>query len=160
MVLEMGRLPPRRAIALSVLLSAVAVAAVAALAQGSSDHDAPGGVAARVQRVALRAAAGAGDRRPTSIAYTEGTRDAANRIAGGDIVPGSQRSYLVAIRGRFVLRGVSRPMGARPPRGTVLTLVLDARIWQVTDIGLSNRYPRLGRLGAVRTVPVPGRRSP
>ena len=44
------------------------------------------------------------------------------------------------------------PPGAPAPRGSVLTIVIDAHHGTVTDAGLSNRYPDVGALGAVRTL--------
>jgi hypothetical protein len=101
--------------------------------------------------LAMAAANGAGDRGPTLIQHSEGTREKANLIDSGDIVPGEQWSYLIAERGHFVLNDAPRPFGAPAPRGSVLTLIVDATTHQVTDTGLSNRYPDLAKLGPVTT---------
>jgi hypothetical protein len=105
----------------------------------------------RILGIARRAAADAGDRRPTLIQHSQGTRHRANKVDSGDGVPGCRWSYLIAERGHFILRDAHRPPGAPPPRGTVLTLVLDAQSADITDLGLSNRYPHLRRLGPVTT---------
>lgn len=105
----------------------------------------------RILRIALRAAASAGDRRPALIQHGQGTRRKANRLASGDIVPGCRWSYLIAERGHFVLRDAHTPPGAPPPSGRVLTLVVDAATTRVTDFGVSNRYPKLSGLGRVTT---------
>jgi hypothetical protein len=101
--------------------------------------------------IALRVATGAGDPGPKLIQHSEGAREAANRVDSGDIVPGDEWSYLIAERGRFILNGVSVPAGAQAPRGSVLTLIVAARSHEVTDLGVSNRYPHLWRLGPVTT---------
>jgi hypothetical protein len=101
--------------------------------------------------IALRGARAAGDPTPALIQHSRGTREAANRIGSGDVVPGDGPSYLIAERGRFVLTDVSIPAGALAPRGSVLTLIVAARSHEVTDVGVSNRYPDLARLGPVTT---------
>jgi hypothetical protein len=105
----------------------------------------------RILRIALTAAARSGDPTPTLIQHSQGTRHNANLVDSGDSVPGSEWSYLIAERGHFVLNDASRPRGARPPTGSALTLIVDATNGTVTDSGVSNRYPRLARLGPVRT---------
>jgi hypothetical protein len=81
-----------------------------------------------------------------------GTRFDAVRISSSDLVFEWNWSYLIAIRGDFTTAtGVPLPPGAKPPTGTVVTLVVDARTGQVTDSGLSDRYPPLGELGPVTT---------
>jgi hypothetical protein len=105
----------------------------------------------QILRVALRAAAGAGDPRPTLIQHAEGSRSAANFLASRDLIPSSAWSYLIAERGRFIAYGASPPLGAPLPRGSVMTIVVDAATGRVTDFGISNYYPPLARLGAVTT---------
>lgn len=114
----------------------------------------------QILRIALRAARSAGDREPRLIQHREGTRERANLVDAGDVVPGHRWSYLIAERGRFVFNRAPTPLGAHAPTGSVLTLIVDAATRQVTDSGLSNRYPDLSRLGPVSTdlrrVAVPG----
>jgi hypothetical protein len=105
----------------------------------------------RILRIAEAAAARAGDRRPTLIQHSEGGRHEANLVDSGEWVPGGAWSYLIAEQGHFVLKDVSLPLGARPPTGSVLTLIIDARTGEITDLGLTNRYPHLARLGLVHT---------
>jgi hypothetical protein len=102
-------------------------------------------------RIARRAAAQAGDPTPALIQHSAGTRHRANIVASGDRVPGKRWSYLIAERGSFVLRDVSVPPGAPAPRGTVLTIVVDAATGAPTDIGVSDHYPDLAALGTVTT---------
>lgn len=102
-------------------------------------------------RIALEVAATDGDRRPSLIQHAEATRYRANLIAGGDIVPGKTWCYLIAERGHFIAKNASYPPGGHPPKGTVITLVVDARTGGVLDFGLSDRYPKLRKLGTVHT---------
>jgi len=136
-------------LAACALAAAVAVSALAATgARAARPRLAKG----RILRIADRAAAAAGDPTPTLIQYSEGTASRANRVAGGDRVPGNRWSYLIAERGAFTQRDVPLPRGAGAPSGDALTLVVDAATGGVSDIGVSNRYPRLAVLGVVRTV--------
>lgn len=105
----------------------------------------------RILSIARSASRGAGDAHPTLIQHAEGTRFAANRIGGGDLVFQWNWSYLIAIRGHFVLTDASVPQGAHAPAGSVFTLVIDAATGQETDGGVSNRYPDLAELGPVTT---------
>jgi hypothetical protein len=59
--------------------------------------------------------------------------------------------YLIAEQGNFILKTAPILAGARAPRGSVLTLVVDASAGHITDVGASNRYPRLAALGPVTT---------
>jgi hypothetical protein len=154
----------RRLVIVSSIAVLVASGALAVASAGSRGAIAPSKPHLRERRIlaiALKAAAGAGDSTPTLIQHSEGSRYRANLVDSGDIVPGSQWSYLIAERGHFTLKDASVPSGARPPRGTVLTLILSARTGEVTDGGLSNRYPDLAKLGKVYTdrSPLTGRGS-
>lgn len=105
----------------------------------------------RILALAERAASNSGDPRPTLIQHAAGTRFSAVRISSGDLVFEWDWSYLIAIRGHFTATGASIPPGAKPPTGSVITLVVDARTGLVTDFGISNRYPPLAKLGPVTT---------
>jgi hypothetical protein len=105
----------------------------------------------RLLRIAKDAAARSGDPRPRLIQHAAGTRYDAVRIASGDLVFEWNWSYLIAERGHFICQACSVPRGAKPPSGSVLTLVVDAANGQVTDSGISKRYPPLRRLGHVTT---------
>lgn len=132
---------------------ALVVAAVATLGVGTSVASArEGGLSDhQIKRIALQAAKRAGDRHPSLIQHAAGRREQANKVASGDIVPGLTWCYLIAIRGRFVLNDVSTPPGAKPPTGTVMTLVVNARTGATLDFGVSNHYPDLKKLGPVTT---------
>ena len=106
----------------------------------------------RILALAERAASGAGDPKPTLIQHAVGTHFDAVRISSGDLVFEWNWSYLIAIQGHFIAFGATPiPPGAKPPTGTVITLVVDTRTGRVTDSGLSNRYPPLAELGPVTT---------
>ena len=105
----------------------------------------------RIVQIAERAAAQAGDPRPTLIQHSEGTRHGANLVSSGDGVPGRRWSYLIAERGNLILKDASVPSGARAPSGSVLTMIVDAATGRVTDGGVSDRYPHLATLGPVTT---------
>jgi hypothetical protein len=81
----------------------------------------------------------------------ESTRFDAVRISSGDLVFAWNWAYLIAERGHFTATGASYPPGAKPPTGSVLTLVVDARTGRATDSGIGSRYPQLARLGPVTT---------
>jgi hypothetical protein len=108
-------------------------------------------IEAAILAVALRAAARAGDPKPTLIQHSIGTRGKANRVASGEITGGQQRSYLIAERGRFAVRNSEGVPGSAVPRGSVITLVYDAKTRSVTDFGVQNNYPNLAALGPVTT---------
>jgi hypothetical protein len=154
----------RRLLTVSPIVVLVAGGALAAASAGSRGAVAPSKPHLRERRIlaiALKAAAAAGDSTPTLIQHSESSRYRANLVDSGDIVPGSQWSYVIAERGHFTLNDASVPSGAQAPRGTVLTLIVSARTGQVTDDGLSNRYPDLAKLGKVYTdrSPLTGRGS-
>jgi hypothetical protein len=85
------------------------------------------------------------------IQHSAGTRAEANLVASGDLVPGTQTSYLIAERGHFVLNDAPIPPGAHAPSGSVLTLIVNAATGQITDLGVSNTCPDLAKLGPVTT---------
>jgi hypothetical protein len=130
----------------------VAIAASFAAASSSPHRSQakPSAIEREIRHVALRAAARAGDPTPTLIQHSTGSRIDAERVASGDLVEGEQRTYLIAERGHFVLKGVG--IANETIRGSVITVVYDPKAKDVTDFGLSNRYPKLATLGPVTTV--------
>jgi hypothetical protein len=143
----------RRYLALAAILGLVAgctVAATSFATGGASARQAKSSATERsILRVALRAAAQAGDATPTLIQHSVGTRYRANLAASGEIAGGQQRSYLIAERGHFVLADVGP--GNQTIRGSVITLVYNAKTRDVSDYGLQNNYPNLAALGPVTT---------
>lgn len=105
----------------------------------------------RILALGEQVAARSGDPRPTLIQHAAGTHFEAVRISGGDLVFEWNWSYLIAVRGHFTATDAPIPPGAKPPTGTVITLVVDARSGRVTDFGISDRYPPLAELGPVTT---------
>ncbi len=105
----------------------------------------------RIMGLAMAAAKEGGDGRPSLIQHAAGTHFNAVRIGQGDLVFEWNWSYLIAIRGHFSDSGVGPPGSSSTIHGTVITLVVDARTGQVTDSGVSNRYPPLAQLGKVTT---------
>jgi hypothetical protein len=105
----------------------------------------------RLLTLALQAAQANGDPHPSLVQHAEGARFEAVLVSSGDLVFEWNWSILIAIRGHFTATNVPVPPGARPPTGTVLTLVIDARSGHATDFGLGHRYPKLARLGPVTT---------
>lgn len=104
----------------------------------------------RILAIALAAAKADGDAKPTLIQHVLSTRRRAVRVtSGGDLVNGQEPVYAVEVRGHFVAANASRPLGAPPPHGSVLTLVLKASTGKPLDWGLSNNSAHLGQLGRV-----------
>jgi hypothetical protein len=60
--------------------------------------------------------------------------------------------YLITMAGHFTGYGASMPPGAKPPTGTYLSVVINARTFRVTDWGLTGSAPRVSpaSLGPVR----------
>lgn len=106
----------------------------------------------RIRRIAVKAAAAGGDPHPALIQHAEGTRFAANLLAGGDLVYDWRWAYLIAIKGHFKFAVTGPPgTGSKPHRYSVITIILDAKRGRGEDLGLSNRYPDLAKLGPITT---------
>jgi hypothetical protein len=73
------------------------------------------------------------------------------RVTMGDIVEGNQPVWVIQVEGstEFVCNACSRPAGAAAPRGTFLTLVVDATTFQGLDGGIGPTRAGLGQLGTV-----------
>lgn len=92
---------------------------------------------ARLEAMARNAASVEGDSHPSSAVVFASRRHEANIAAGaGSGVPGSRPVYLVVIRGHFTCADCTGPAGAAPPRGDVITMVLDRRTLRVLDGGI------------------------
>ncbi|HET7016136.1 MAG TPA: hypothetical protein VFI65_19600 [Streptosporangiaceae bacterium] len=62
--------------------------------------------------------------------------------APGDTTPGGKAIvYLVTIKGHFVCNLCSYPSGAHAPTGTYMSIVIDAKKFEGTDSGISNKPP-------------------
>jgi hypothetical protein len=111
----------------------------------------------RLEQIALRVAAAAGDPHPSLIQHAEGTRFVANLASSPDLVWDWSWAYLIAIRGRFTTTGEPGTYGVDQPGlpgsrvHSVIAIVLDAGSGQLEDLGISDRYPTLSRMGSVTT---------
>ena len=91
-----------------------------------------------------RAASANGDPAPmwmTAVLTTHAK--ALTSATPGDFVPGAGDVpvFLVTMRREFVACAASRPSGAAAPDGRYLSIVVDARTFQVLDSGLSPSAP-------------------
>jgi len=101
---------------------------------------------ARIIAIATAAATHADDPQPTLIQHSAGTRFQANLVDSGDLVFDYRWSYLIAEQGRFAFGNIGPPPGEGELTGSVITQVVDASTGQVTDAGISNRFPKLAKL--------------
>ena len=79
----------------------------------------------------------------------------AGRIVGGREGESSDPGppvLVVVMRGTFVAARASRPYGVPAPRGSVITLILDASTGNIGMFGLNDSAPDLSSLGAVETL--------
>ena len=120
------------------MVLAVLSGGAAAIASAVTPSSGPARLSERqILTVALAAARRMGDAKPTPVQHTEGIRH-------------GQAAYLIAERGHF--RPGTDPLSDGPARmGSVLTVVVNAATGEVTDLGVSDRYPNLAALGRVTT---------
>jgi hypothetical protein len=142
----------RNRTALTALLALGCGLAIAGLAFGhSTRHAGPapptGPVLETLREVAARVASLNGDAHPTKAIAVPSTRKAANALDSGAEVDTDQLSYLIVLHGNFVGRVAHVPRGAPLPRGSVLTIIVDADTGLVTDWGISDRTPDTSSLG-------------
>jgi hypothetical protein len=159
------RLTKRRTLATAGTACAIGAAVLggwsaltAAASTGSSKPSSGRFDAGEIPALAKQMATVAGDAAPTLIQHVSATRAAANRIAGGDIILGTDAttpSYLIAMKGSFTVQRPLPPGAPQSLQGTVtysvLTLVVNAETGRVMDSGLTNSYPDLASLGPVAT---------
>jgi hypothetical protein len=164
----MQKLRAARPLALVVAALACALGVSAGLVWGwtgppsATRSPVPASAIARLTVLASRAAAANGDPSPewmTAVLTTHAK--ALTSATPGDIVPGAggARVYLVTMRGHFTAYGASPPPGAALPTGRYLSIVVDARTFQVLDFGLSPTPPPVSPagLGPVTYLTVRGR---
>jgi hypothetical protein len=149
--LRMFKGRPRRT-ALAAMLAVVSGLAIAGFAFGHSSRSAAppspeGPVLAKLREVAAHVASLNGVPHPTGAIAIPSTRKAANTVDSGADVDTDQPSYLIVLHGRFVGRVAHVPPGAPLPRGSVLTIVVDADTGLVTDWGISDHKPDTSSLG-------------
>jgi hypothetical protein len=108
---------------------------------------------------ALRIGSQMGDAHPTGISTVSSTRGRAlsvmspgETVAG---VPGSVAVHVIAMHGQFIDDAASPPSGQGAPKGTWLTVSIDASTGEVLDLSLTNQRPALTRLGKVNELSTP-----
>ena len=111
--------------------------------------------AARLDQIARSFASANGDARPAWIDSVITTHANALRSATpGDTEPAGNRTdvYLITIRGHFIGRMASVPLGAHLPTGRYISVVINARTFMIMDWGLSATAPPVSpaSLGPVR----------
>ena len=134
-------------------IAGVLLRAASAQGQGSASTRAPAaaGPPPFVAAVAQRIAAIAGDGHPSSAEFVYTTRQAAVGL-DGETVDSDPPVYLVVLHGNFVYKYARGP--GPPPRGTVLTVTIDAATGDSLDLGLGNGPVAASRLGTVRPLAV------
>jgi len=121
----------------------------------------PASAAARLRAIAKRFAKLNGGHpltKATAVLTTH--RKALTSATPGDIVFGSGGVpvYLVTLQGHFVAYGVSVPPGASAPTGRYASFVLNARTFDVMDLGIGENPPPVSpeSLGPVTDLLHPG----
>ena len=104
----------------------------------------PASAISRLTVIGGRAAKACGDTAPlwmTAVLTTHAK--ALTSATPGDFVSGAGDVpvFLVTMRGNFVPTAASRPPGAPAPAGSYLSIVVDARTFQVLDSGISPSPP-------------------
>jgi len=144
---------------LSVALASSAFLAV--LPSASSDASRAAGISPAVGAALLKQARQVaredGDSRPYDVEAVLTTREKATRLQQGTRTPTCEQSpscadkpvYMVAMQGRFTCNTCSIPFHAKVPRGTVVTLEIEAATMFRSGFSLTTRYPNLKAVGAV-----------
>ena len=149
----------KAAASMGVALAALALIAGCASTGSSATTTAPlsSTTLAGLTRLAEQAAGAQGAVARSAVAVHT-TRRAANLAMGGDVVntdPGeSVWAIVVVTKAPVVCRTCSYPPGAKPPQGTVITLVADATSLNIMDDGLSDKAPNLATLGTPVSLPI------
>jgi hypothetical protein len=104
----------------------------------------PAAAISQLTLIGGRAAKADGDTAPLQMTAVLTTHaKALTSATPGDFVSGvgDVPVFLVTMRGNFVATAASRPPGAAAPAGRYLSIVVDARTFQVLDSGLSPSPP-------------------
>ncbi len=140
----------KRALILGFVLATIAAGCGGGHVASSSSSSLPGLDAKKVAKIEALVKSNAradGDAQPSSAWVYASRRHEANIAAGaGSGVPGSQPVYLVVVQGRFVCSSCSGPPGHAPPRGSVMTFVLDRKTLSGLDFGIGGHVDT-GALG-------------
>jgi hypothetical protein len=144
--LTAARRPARAAAALACGLAMVSGLAVAGCAGSPAGAGSPVPAAAisRLTVIGSRVAKANGDSAPlwmTAVLTTHAK--ALTSATPGDFVPGAGGVlvFLVTMQGHFAANAAPGPPGAAAPTGRYLSIVVDARTFQVLDFGLSPNPP-------------------
>lgn len=91
-----------------------------------------------------------GEKTPSRLELVPTTRKAAQKTVGaGDKLADNPAVYLVQMSGDFVGKA---PKGAPLPRGNTMTVTVDAKTGEVTDLSLGNSRADLKKLGAAKAL--------
>jgi hypothetical protein len=132
---------------LSVVVAIAAVSAGIALSAGKQAPGPPTGATLdAIRSTALRVAAEEGDANPTNGTAVTTSRSALANLTDGSS-PGDDKTVIgVVLHGTFTSSG-PHPAGSSAPKGSVLTLAIDASTNQVLDLTISRTAPDLTQLG-------------
>ena len=129
---------------MAVLVAAGLTVAACGGATAATGRAVPASAVPRLTAIAERAARLNGDRHPTWATAVLTTHSQALRSATpGDFVSNRRAIpvYLVTIHGHFVCDTCTGPAGAKAPRGTYISVVVDAKSFTGMDFGLSPKQP-------------------
>jgi hypothetical protein len=134
------------AAALACVLAGVSGLAAAGCAgsRAGASSPVPAPAIPRLTAIGNRAATADGDAAPLQMTAVLTTHaKALTSATPGDTIPGAGDVpvFLVTMRGHFAATAASRPPGAAAPTGRYLSVVVDARTFQVLDSGLSPSPP-------------------
>ena len=104
----------------------------------------PASATSQLTVIGSRAAKADGDAAPSQMTAVLTTHaKALTSATPGDLTPGAGGVpvFLLTMRGHFAATAASRPPGAAAPAGSYLSIVVDARTFQVLDSGLSPSPP-------------------
>jgi hypothetical protein len=109
--------------------------------------------ASEVRKVARQIGRREGDKHPTEISEVRSTNERATSLISKGRTGGVSEPYLavevITMHGHFTIYTSSSPPGAHYPRGTWLTLLLDAKTGEIIATNSSDERPPLERLGKV-----------
>lgn len=105
---------------------------------------------ADLQKLAIKVAGMHGEKSPKGLTVVKSTRGAAQKLVGGGAKVDSDQAVLVLqLAGEFVGRA---PSGAKLPRGNTMTVTVDAKTGEVTDMSLGVDRKDLGKLGTAKSL--------
>lgn len=138
------------------LRATLAATVIAVSAMGCASHDpsdAEGGLAdprvvAKLHDVALELSSIAGESSPTTM-YAAAVSDhqAAERVLSGAVINDHAPVFVIVMTGG-PFTALEAPPGVPATEGTVLTAVVDAATYDVTDVGIVNAEPDLSTIAS------------